>query len=147
MPKNIILCIFISSVSNIKDVVECIANSLTNDKIKGNQYDVRGAKSYTFDGFLDVLAKYCGQKNFSKCHCQCGVLENFFIGRTHDKNLLKMIQWHEECVQNYSSDPNYLEHNGLKESTVLTDLYQNDLVKPESYIEPYLFHYKRIVLD
>ena len=71
-------------------MVNCIVHALENDHIKGYEYTVRGSNGITFDGILEILAKHCGIPNYTKCPRSyiTGFFENFFIGRTHDKNMV-----------------------------------------------------------
>lgn len=131
------------------DLVSSILNALENPKIKGLEYAIRGATSITFDGLLDAVAKHCSQPDYrrNKLNVMTDFAEEFFVGRTHDKNLVKMIQWHEIERQNYLNGWDYMKKYKLKETRSLKDTYAEGKVEPEKYTTPYLYKYKHIALD
>lgn len=103
----------------------------------------------TFDSLLDLLANYCGQENYKKFNYGffSTFFEKFFIGRTHDKNFMKLLQWHELEQQNYMNDWSYLEKFNIAENYNIKDTYPKSKVNPQSFIEPYMYQYKHIALD
>ncbi len=70
--------------------MKCIQDALTRDNIKGFEYAVRGQEGVTFDGILDILAKYCDTPKWEKVKRMytAGFLERLVIGHTHDKNIV-----------------------------------------------------------
>lgn len=133
----------------MNDVVSSVVHALENDKIKGLEYSLRGTASYTYDGILDVIAKHCGQSTYTKTKRSLitGYIEKFFIGRTHDKNIMKMFELHETERQNFLNDWSYLTKFNLKETKNLLSTYPAASVKMDNYVKPYLYQYKRISLD
>lgn len=117
--------------------------------MEGFSYAIKGKKAITFDSLLDLMANYCGQLSYKKF--SYGYLsttfEKFFIGRTHDKNFMKLLQWHELEPQNYMNDWSYLEKFNIAENYKIKDVYPESKVSIDKYVEPYLFQYKRIALD
>ncbi len=134
---------------HMNDVVSCIVHALENPKVKGLEYAIRGSTATSFDDIIDILAKHCGVSHFVKCprNYITGFFEEFIIGRTHDKNMMKMAGWHEVERQNYKNDWNYLEKFKIKESQSIRDYYVPNACISENYIEPHLYKYKRIALD
>ncbi len=135
--------------SHMNDVVSCVVHALENDQIKGLEYSMRGSTAMTFDGILELLAKHCGRASYTKARRSIitGYIEKFMIGRTHDKNMMKMLEWHEAEPQNFMNDSNYFEKFKIKETTDLKTTYAEGKGKSDYYIEPYLYQYKRIALD
>jgi hypothetical protein len=68
-------------------------HALSNDHIKGLEYAIRGENSITYDGILNVLAKHTENIHWEKCKRSviAGWLEKFFVGETHDKNLVIIL--------------------------------------------------------
>lgn len=81
----------------MNDVVQCVANALDNENIKGFEYSVRGDLSITYDEILSTLARYSESVNWKKCkrNLVTGIIENFFAGETHDKNIVKLLLYIE----------------------------------------------------
>ena len=75
--------------------MSCIVHALENDQIKGYEYTLRGNTGITFDGILETLAKHCGVSNYIKSQRSyiIGLFENFAIGRTHDKNMVRLFYY------------------------------------------------------
>ena len=97
---------------------------------------------------LDVLSKYCGKPDFVKSKSLTGgFLEKFFVGTTHDLNSTKMILSHETEPQNFLNLADYMTTNGIKETTSFEDTYPENKVIEGKYLNPYLYQYKRIILD
>lgn len=113
------------------------------------EYAIRGSASITFDKLLDIIGKHCNQADYQKCSINpvTDFLEEFFIGRMHDKNLVKMIEWHELERQNYLNDWDYMKRCNIKETANLKDTYPEGKVDPKKYVTPYLYQYKHIALE
>lgn len=135
--------------SHTNDVITCILNALENNEIKGLEYALRGSTSTTFDGLLDMLSKHCNQPAYEKISRNrlTGFFEKLFIGQTHDKNFMDMIEWHEIEQQNYLNDWNYMKRFNIKETITLKETYAESKVNQENYVKPYLYKYKHIVLE
>ena len=103
----------------------------------------------TFDGLLDILAKHCGQTSFNKVKRSyiSGFFEKFFVGQTHDKNIMEMLEAHENERQNYKNDWSYMEKFKIQETANLKTTYAEGTVQSDHYNEPYLYQYKHIALD
>eukprot|EP00826_Nyctotherus_ovalis_P057503 TRINITY_DN7866_c0_g1_i1.p2 TRINITY_DN7866_c0_g1~~TRINITY_DN7866_c0_g1_i1.p2 ORF type:complete len:152 (-),score=40.38 TRINITY_DN7866_c0_g1_i1:108-563(-) len=148
--SEVLSCVpFLSECSHINDVVDCILHVLQNDKIEGFSYAIKGKKAMTFDSILDLIANHCGQLNYKKfSYGYIGTtIEKFFIGRTHDKNFMKLLQWHEIEPQNYMNNWNYLEKFNIAENYNIKDTYPESKANLDWYVRPYLYQYKHIVLD
>lgn len=80
----------------MNDVVQCIVHALSNEHIKGLEYALRGDNSITYDGILNVLAKHTENIQWEKCkrNIMGGLIENFFAGETHDKNLVIWLKYY-----------------------------------------------------
>jgi len=130
-------------------VVECILHALDNDKIQGFGYAIKGEKAMTFDSLLSLLANYCGEDNYKKFRYGylTTYLEKFFIGRTHDKNFMKLLQSHELEPQNFMNDWSYMEKFNIAEKYNIKDTYPESKVNRDNYTEPYMYQYKCIALD
>eukprot|EP00831_Metopus_contortus_P081599 TRINITY_DN8617_c0_g1_i3.p1 TRINITY_DN8617_c0_g1~~TRINITY_DN8617_c0_g1_i3.p1 ORF type:complete len:205 (-),score=32.25 TRINITY_DN8617_c0_g1_i3:169-783(-) len=131
------------------DTVSCIVHALNNAEIKGKNFAVRGSSAISYDGIIDVLTKHSGVDQLNKkAHSSIlDFVEKFFIGETHDTNMMKMIECHESKPQDFKNEDNYFEKFKLVPKYEFNAYYAESKAKEESYMEPNLFKYKTIALD
>eukprot|EP00831_Metopus_contortus_P046350 TRINITY_DN37229_c0_g1_i1.p1 TRINITY_DN37229_c0_g1~~TRINITY_DN37229_c0_g1_i1.p1 ORF type:complete len:246 (+),score=68.89 TRINITY_DN37229_c0_g1_i1:8-745(+) len=143
------MCIRDSINAEYMGAVSCISHALSNPEIKGKNFAIRGASAISYDGIIDVLTKHSGIPILNKkARCPIsGFVEKFIIGDTHDKNMMKMAEWHEQEPQDFQKEENYFEKFKISPKYEFNSFYSGSKAKEDAYMKPYLFEYKKIALD
>ncbi len=131
-----------------------LAQSITTasekiDEVKGNRYLVNGSEEHTIYDILAACEKAAGKPN-AKPMLYLGVtdlVEEWFSGIAHDKNLAKMAKFYETYRPDLKNN-DFMTEMDLKHSQTFSDFYAKlGRVREEDYVHPLFSDYKKVSMD
>ena len=135
---------------HVDDLTTSITTAFENmDEAKGQRWNVNGNEKKTVADIMAVVERATG-KGHAK-HTMClgltDLVEEWFSGIAHDKNLGKMVQWYEENRPNLN-EHNFAEKFGVQLSQSFTEHYtQLGKVNESDFVTPLFSSYKQVSLD
>ncbi len=132
------------------DLTTCITTAVEKmSEAKGQRWTVSGAEPQTVADMMAAAEKAAG-KSPAKLVGNMGIsdlVEEWFSGLAHDKNLAKMVQWYELNRPNLSEN-DFVSHFGVELSQGFSEYYSGlGRVREEDYHYPLFSSYKQVSLD
>jgi hypothetical protein len=119
----------------------------------GKRFSVNGSTSITLNELLHLIEKQVGRdsgstKTRGSLFGLSDVIEEFFTGITHDKNMGRFAEFMEQHTPSIEAgSPDLFKTVGLKEKRSLADYFSQQKVKEEDLVFPIFTNYKMVSLD
>ena len=132
------------------DLATCITTATERmSEAKGQRWCVSGSEGVTVADMMVACEKAAG-KSTAKLVGNMGIsdlVEEWFAGIAHDKNLAKMAQWYESTRPNLHEN-DFMANFGVESTQGFSDYYAGlGRVREEDYLYPLFSSYKQVSLD
>lgn len=119
----------------------------------GKRFSVNGSQAVTLNELLHHIEKQIGKdagstKTRGNLFGLADVVEEFFTGITHDKNMGRFAEFMDEHTPNLEvGSPDFFKAAGLKETRSLQQYLGSQKVREDELVHPIFTNYKMVSLD
>lgn len=136
-----------------EDLTLAVETALSKtDQVKGQRFSVSGADSLTMNDLLHHLERSVGKEEGStKLNANLGIsdlVEEFFTGIAHDKNMARFAEFMDKNSPNLEEgNADFFRQFNLTHTKKVAEYYKALKLKEEDLVHPIFTNYKMVSLD